>query len=172
MEKTFREKIALVVFAVLIVVSGIVLIGYFSTGRSWTIAATFVDDTVGEMDGYSVILFNGVLDPTTSKDEDGSHPDTVEDGADPAVDDASGSSGKAPDSVYGVDSGADAFLETKDGLSKMIPYCMERIPPHLRIHPSLSRIAYSIRLTALGFASFPCILVRSMQHTMGYSYPM
>lgn len=116
MEKTFREKIALVVFAVLIVVSGIVLIGYFSTGRSWTIAATFVDDTVGEMDGYSVILFNGVLDPTTSKDEDGSHPDTVEDGADPAVDDASGSSDKAPDSVYGVDSGADAFLETKDGL--------------------------------------------------------
>lgn len=63
MEKTFREKVALVVFALLVVVTGIVLVGYFSTGRSWTIAATFVDDTVGEMDGYSVILFNGVLDP-------------------------------------------------------------------------------------------------------------
>lgn len=63
MEKGIREKIALVIFALLIVLGGWVLISYFSTGRSWSVAATIVDDTVGEMDGYTAIVFSGTLSP-------------------------------------------------------------------------------------------------------------
>lgn len=106
MEKTLREKIALVVFAMLVVVTGIVLVSYFSTGRSWTIAATFVDDTVGEMDGYSVILFNGVLDPDADDADDPSESRSVA-----QFDPSDGTSDGSTDG-----SQAEAFLETKDGL--------------------------------------------------------
>ncbi len=61
MEKSTREKVALVVFAALIVFAGIILTSYFSTGRSWTQAATFVDDTVGSMDGYCAIVYPGTI---------------------------------------------------------------------------------------------------------------
>lgn len=70
MEKSTREKVALVVFALLIAFTTAVLVGYFSTGRSWTRAATFVDDTVGEMEGYSVIVYYGTVDPADSDDGD------------------------------------------------------------------------------------------------------
>lgn len=70
MSKGIREKIALVVFAFLIVFAGVVLTSYFSTGRSWTKAATFVDDTLGNMNGYTGIVFNGVLpEPLETNEE-------------------------------------------------------------------------------------------------------
>lgn len=108
MEKTFREKIALIVFALLVVVAGIVLISYFSTGRSWTIAATFVDDRVGEMDGYSVILFNGVLDPSV-EDEDAS-------GIDSRTDDAYDKTDAITRGFDGDVENSEVLPEMKDGL--------------------------------------------------------
>lgn len=75
MEKRTREKVALIVFALLVIFAGIVLISYFSTGRSWTIAATFVDDTVGGMQDYTAILYSGVIeDEEEAQGTDGAFP--------------------------------------------------------------------------------------------------
>ena len=63
MDKASREKIALVVFALLVVFAGVVLTGYFSTARTWNVAASFVDDTVGRMDGYTVLVYSGTVSP-------------------------------------------------------------------------------------------------------------
>lgn len=63
MEKRTREKIALVAFVLLVALAGIVLTSYFSTGRSWNVAASFVDDTIGSMDGYTVVAYAGTVDP-------------------------------------------------------------------------------------------------------------
>lgn len=61
MGKGIREKVALLVFAALVVFAGAVLTSYISTGRTWTQAATLVDDTLGNMNGYTGIVFNGVI---------------------------------------------------------------------------------------------------------------
>ena len=86
MEKRTREKIALVVFGLLVVFAGAVLIGYFATGRSWNVAASFVDDTVGNMDGYLAIVYPGVVpedEPADAKTADGEADGSAE-GADAA----------------------------------------------------------------------------------------
>ena len=43
MKKRTREKVALLVFALLVVLGGSVLLRYFETGRSFNMAATAVD---------------------------------------------------------------------------------------------------------------------------------
>lgn len=63
MEKRTREKIALVVFALLVIFAVAVLTSYFTTGRTWNVAASFVDDTVGSMEGYTAIVYKGVVEP-------------------------------------------------------------------------------------------------------------
>ncbi|WP_165048281.1 MULTISPECIES: hypothetical protein [unclassified Adlercreutzia] len=63
MQKRTREKIALVLFVLLVAFAGVVLTSYFTTGRSWSIAASFVDDTMGRMDGYTAIVYAGVVEP-------------------------------------------------------------------------------------------------------------
>ena len=62
MEKTSREKIALIVFLVLAIAAGGVLFGYIFAGHSWNIAASNLDDTFGNMDGYTVIAYEGTFD--------------------------------------------------------------------------------------------------------------
>lgn len=62
MEKSFREKIALAVFLVLIVLSLIGLGWYIVAGHSWNVAASTIDDTVGEMDGYTAIIYPGTVE--------------------------------------------------------------------------------------------------------------
>ncbi len=65
MAKASREKIALVVFLVLVVVFGAALFGYFFTARSWNVAASKVDDTLGQMNGYTVIVYPGTTENDT-----------------------------------------------------------------------------------------------------------
>lgn len=62
MKKRTREKVALLVFALLVVLGGSVLLRYFETGRSFNMAATAVDDAFGQMSGYSAIVFDGTYD--------------------------------------------------------------------------------------------------------------
>lgn len=62
MEKSFREKIALAVFLALIVLSSIGLGWYILAGHSWNVAASTIDDTVGEMEGYTAIVYPGTLE--------------------------------------------------------------------------------------------------------------
>lgn len=74
--KRARERIALVVFAVLVVLAAVVLSSYFLTGRSWNVAASFVDDTVGQMRDYTVIVYAGTVLPEDEAKE------AFDDGAD------------------------------------------------------------------------------------------
>ena len=62
MKKRTREKVALLVFALLVVLGGSVLLRYFETGRSFNMAATAVDDAFGQMSGYTAIVFDGTYD--------------------------------------------------------------------------------------------------------------
>lgn len=68
MEKSSREKIALAVFAVLILFSLVGLGWYIIAGHSWNIAASTIDDTVGEMEGYTAIIYPGTV--SLEADED------------------------------------------------------------------------------------------------------
>ena len=51
MSKATRERAALVIFFVLILMGAFILMSYFSTGRGWSVAATAVDDSVGQLEG-------------------------------------------------------------------------------------------------------------------------
>lgn len=75
MEKSLREKIALAVFLLLIVLSLIGLGWYILAGHSWNVAASTIDDTVGEMEGYTAIVYPGTVDPSEE-------PSAVKTGAD------------------------------------------------------------------------------------------
>ncbi|MEC4176919.1 hypothetical protein VJ918_00530 [Adlercreutzia sp. R21] len=63
MKKRTREKVALLVFALLVIFGGSVLLRYFETGRSWNVAASAVDDAFGQMQGYTAIVYDGTYDP-------------------------------------------------------------------------------------------------------------
>lgn len=62
MQKASREKIALAVFALLVVLSLVGLGWYILVGHSWNVAASTIDDTMGEMEGYTAILYKGTLE--------------------------------------------------------------------------------------------------------------
>lgn len=63
MKKRTREKVALLVFALLVILGGSVLLRYFETGRSFNVAASAVDDVFGQMQGYTALVFDGTYDP-------------------------------------------------------------------------------------------------------------
>ena len=54
-----REKIALVVFALLVLVGIGSLVAYLSIGHSWNVTASQIDDATGELEGYTAILYAG-----------------------------------------------------------------------------------------------------------------
>lgn len=62
MKKRTREKVALLVFALLVILGGSVLLRYFETGRTWNVTATVVDDAFGQMQGYTAVVFDGTYD--------------------------------------------------------------------------------------------------------------
>lgn len=68
MDKRVREKIALVFFVLLIIMTAALLFAYFTTGRNWNVAASYVDDQVGEMEDYTVLVYNGTV-PVTSEED-------------------------------------------------------------------------------------------------------
>ena len=64
-----REKIALAVFAALIVLSLLGLGWYLVAGHSWNVAASNIDDTFGSMDGYTAIVYEGTAVPLTAAEK-------------------------------------------------------------------------------------------------------
>lgn len=58
-----REKQALGVFAVLIVLSLLGLGWYLVAGHSWNVAASTIDEKVGQMDGYVALVYSGTVLP-------------------------------------------------------------------------------------------------------------
>lgn len=72
-----REKIALIVFILLVFVGIGCLVAYINIGHSWNVTATTIDDATGELDGYTVVLFQGVV---LDEEGDGGSEETVLDG--------------------------------------------------------------------------------------------
>lgn len=70
MDTRQREKIALIVFALLIVLSVCGLCWYLVAGHSWNVAASNIDDTFGEMDGYTAVVFPGTVDPAQVEEDE------------------------------------------------------------------------------------------------------
>lgn len=58
-----REKQALGVFALLVVLSLLGLGWYLVAGHSWNVAASTIDEKVGQMDGYTAIVYSGTVLP-------------------------------------------------------------------------------------------------------------
>lgn len=65
MEKRTREIIALALLIALGLGVGGAMVWYIVVGHNWNIAATHIDDYVGEMDGYTVILYEGTTPRAT-----------------------------------------------------------------------------------------------------------
>ena len=61
MDKRSREKLALALLAVLMLVAVGAMGWYILVGHSWNKAASHIDDAVGKMDGYTVILYEGIV---------------------------------------------------------------------------------------------------------------
>ena len=79
MQKRTREILALVLLAVLLV-SGVVAMGYFIlVGHNWNVAASNIDDAIGRMDGYTVILYQGTRPPSDDEEESDRPPANVKD---------------------------------------------------------------------------------------------
>lgn len=62
MEKTSREKIALIVFLILAIGMGCILFGYVFAGHSWNVTASNIDDAFGNMEGYTAIVYEGTIE--------------------------------------------------------------------------------------------------------------
>ncbi|MCD8316163.1 MAG: hypothetical protein LUB61_01985 [Eggerthellaceae bacterium] len=77
-------------------------IAYLSAGRIWNVAASVVDDTVGSMDGYTVVIYDG----TAKDDEEGDgHSDVPE-----WLDSASALNNDANESEESADENLDELL--------------------------------------------------------------
>lgn len=79
-----REKIALAVFAGLIVLSLCGFGWYLLVGHSWNVAASNIDDTFGSMEGYTAIVYDGVEHPVDA-DSDVALPDADDEPAAPGL---------------------------------------------------------------------------------------
>lgn len=66
MEKTSREKIALIVFLILAIGMGCILFGYVFAGHSWNVTASNIDDAFGNMEGYTAIVYEGTFEEEES----------------------------------------------------------------------------------------------------------
>lgn len=102
MQKPSRERIALVFFAALAALGLCGLLAYIVAGHSWNVAASTIDETVGEMDGYVVIVYPGTADP----EKDGADEEPV--GAASASDAAGDGASSASSSSAGRAASADS----------------------------------------------------------------
>ena len=59
MRKRTREILALALLVLLAVVGVGAMAWYMLVGHNWNVAASNIDDSIGQMDGYTVILYEG-----------------------------------------------------------------------------------------------------------------
>lgn len=57
----------LVALLLLVVLISVCSCAYMNTAKTWTVAASHVDDAIGSMDGYTVILYPGTTQPEPEK---------------------------------------------------------------------------------------------------------
>lgn len=69
MGKRTREIVALVLLALLGLIVLAAMGWYIFIGHNWNITASNIDESVGEMDGYTVILYEGQTLPQTERNK-------------------------------------------------------------------------------------------------------
>lgn len=116
-----REKQALGVFLLLIVLSTFGIAWYMVAGHSWNVAASSIDEKVGQMEGYTSIVYVGTLpvqaDAKTLDSQNGSDAQ-LEDGvgsADAADKADEGASGSGSTSASPTSSDAAASASSSGG---------------------------------------------------------
>lgn len=116
-----REKQALGVFLLLIVLSTFGIAWYMVAGHSWNVAASSIDEKVGQMEGYTSIVYAGTLpvqaDAKTLDSQNGSDAQ-LEDGvgsADAAEKADKGASGSGSTSASPTSSDAAASASSSGG---------------------------------------------------------
>lgn len=95
MKAISREKIALLVFCLLMIAGAGALAFYLFAGHSWNYAATSLDDSFGNMDGYAAIVFEGTAQPeedTDAEDGEATDAETEDNASTPAT--GAGASGE------------------------------------------------------------------------------
>lgn len=63
MQKRTREIAALVLLALLAAGAAVAMGWYILAGHGWNVTASNIDDSIGQMDGYTVLLFEGTRQP-------------------------------------------------------------------------------------------------------------
>lgn len=99
------------VFGLLVVLSLVGFGWYILAGHSWNVAASTIDDTMGEMDGYTAILFKGTAASSAEEAEEADAKDLLSDKRAMPVD------FEALQSEY-VEKGADVLVLDMDDLSR------------------------------------------------------
>ncbi len=67
MEKRKREILALGLLVLLGIGVASIMAWYMLVGHNWNKAASHIDDLVGSMDGYTVVVFEGILQPASNE---------------------------------------------------------------------------------------------------------
>lgn len=71
MQKRTREILAVALLGILVLV-GVAAMGYYLlVGHNWNVAASHIDDSIGQMDGYVVVLYPGTTPPEKGRDQSG-----------------------------------------------------------------------------------------------------
>ena len=67
-----REIVAILLLVLLVIGGFMAMMGYLIVGHGWNVTATNIDDHMGNMDGYSVVVYDGTAKPARDqRDSDG-----------------------------------------------------------------------------------------------------
>ena len=81
MRKRTREILALVLLAALLVV-GLSAMGYYIiVGHNWNVTASHIDDSIGQMDGYTVFVYEGTQPSPAERERISDAQPMLDDGA-------------------------------------------------------------------------------------------
>ena len=69
MNQSSREKIALIVFSIAVVLFFAAVITYIVIAHSWNLAARTIDEHRGAMEGYTVFVYAGNQEPTEKQED-------------------------------------------------------------------------------------------------------
>ena len=65
MRKRTREILALVLLGIFAIVGASAMFYYIVVGHNWNVAASKIDESIGTLDGYTVVMFTGTRTPAS-----------------------------------------------------------------------------------------------------------
>jgi len=106
MQKRTREIIAVLLLGVLLLVGAGAMGYYILIGHNWNVAASHIDDSIGKMDGYTVLLYAGTRQPVEDgESKEGTAAKKSAEGASASSDEAGGAHGEPSGQDAAADQG-------------------------------------------------------------------